>query len=251
MNAHPDIAILDVDGTLLPGALGVDLLRALLADDSCNRDWAELLFDILTDYRSGRIDLSKMAAQAYRAYALALADREVARVEALAREVWAQRRRAMFEFVPELLSTLRGLGYAPMLISGSPIEMVRLVADELGIDEAYGAVFERRDGRYTGAVAVSSGAPGQKPKIFAAATRGRGVSHPQCFALGDSMADLALFEAVGAALVFEPDPALAEEAAKRGLPIATRTDVVAQTRALLGAGPVASLTASTSTCLSC
>ena len=237
MNASSKIAILDVDGTLVPGALGIELLRALTLVDGCSRDWAGVVFEILDDYRAGRIDLSTMSAHAYRAFALALAGREVAAVEARAREVWARRRHAMFEFVPELLAALRELEFEPMLISGSPIEMVRLVADELGIDAAHGAVFERRDGVYTGSVALASGAPGRKVEIFAAATCGReaAVDRARCFALGDSMADLALFERVGAGLVFEPEPELAELAANRGLPVATRACVVAQTRALLGA----------------
>jgi phosphoserine phosphatase len=122
-----------------------------------------------------------------------------------------------------------------MLISGSPLEMIRLVADELDIPEAYGAVFTRDHGRYTGALDLSSGVPGEKARIFAAATAGQGrdVCAQRCFAIGDSLTDVALFERVGLPLAFEPEPELATIAHARGWTIATQTDVLAQLRALL------------------
>ncbi|PRP97862.1 haloacid dehalogenase-like hydrolase [Enhygromyxa salina] len=233
MSAHLDIAILDVDGTLKPGALGIELLGALLEAGVCDPKPVDAVLEVLSEHRGGQVEFSTMAARAYSAYARALAGREVSTVEQLAREVWAERRAELFAFVPELISTLRAHGFELMLISGSPIEIVRPVADEFEIAAAHGAVFGREEGRYTGTVALSSGVPGEKAKIFAAATRGRELCVERCFALGDSITDAALFERVGLALAFEPGPELAALASERGWATATRDDVVARTRALL------------------
>lgn len=230
-------AILDVDGTLCPGALGVEMLRALMEAGVCEPDRAGRVLDVLGEYRVGVIDFSTMAERAYAAYAAALAGREVARVEAVAREVWATRREQVFAFVPELLARLRARGLELMLISGSPIEMVRLVAAEHDIAEAYGAVFGRRDGRYTGRLELDSGMPGRKAEIFAAATRERAPELARCLAMGDSLTDAALFERVGLPLVFEADPELAAIAAARGWPVATREDVLAHLQGLLQPRP--------------
>jgi len=116
--------------------------------------------------------------------------------------------------------------------------MVARVAESLAIPVAYGAVFSRAEGRYTGAVDLSSGMPGQKAEIFAAATRARTLELGRCFALGDSMTDVALFERVGLPLAFEPSSTLASLAAERGWAVTTRDEVVAQTRALVGPSPL-------------
>lgn len=237
MTAKPTIAILDVDGTLFPGALGVELLHELVRVGTCDPAAARPVMEVLAEHRSGAIGFASMATRAYQAYAAALAGRETAEVEAHARNLWASLRGRLFEFVPALISSLRARGYTIMLISGSPIEMIRLVADELEIPQAYGAVFSRDRGRYTGAIDLSSGVPGEKARIFAAATRELELDTPRCFAIGDSLTDVALFERVGLALAFEPEPELSTIAQSRGWPVATQANVLAQARALLGAPP--------------
>jgi HAD superfamily phosphoserine phosphatase-like hydrolase len=237
MTAQPTIAVLDVDGTLFPGALGIELLRELMRADCCDQAAAEQVFEVVAAYRGGAIGFASMATRAYQAYATALAGRDTQVIEAHARELWARLRGQLFEFVPALISSLRARGFSIMLISGSPLEMIRLVADELDISEAYGAVLTRQRGRYTGALDLSSGVPGEKARIFAAATSrlGRDVCAQRCFAIGDSLTDVALFERVGLPLAFEPEPELATIAHARGWMIATRADVLAQLHALLDA----------------
>ena len=231
------IAVLDVDGTLCPGALGVDLLRALLDRGLCDPEAARSVFATLTAFGRGELDFAAMASRAYGDFARALAGRETEAVASVARTVWAERRGQVFEFVPELLALLRAHGYQTMLISGSPVEMVSLVAESLGIPEAHGATFGQAEGRYTGSVDLDSGAPGQKAEIFHVATAGRSVDIERCFALGDSLTDVALFELVGLPLAFEPSAALAELAATRGWPSATHGDVLAHCKSLLTSAP--------------
>lgn len=224
-------AVLDLDGTLYPGAVGIDWLRALMDADVCERAAGLRVFAVLDDHRSGVIDFQTMAARAYAAFASALAGTSVETAEAIARSVWARQREQLFAFVPELLACLREHGCEPMLISGSPIEMVELVAEQLDIAVARGAVFGRDAGRYTGAVDLSSGTPGEKPKILAAI--GRELELDRCFALGNSLTDATLFERVGMPLAFEPDADLLALADVHGWRVATRGDVLACARSLL------------------
>lgn len=226
-------AILDLDGTLYPGAVGIDWLRALIDVGVCERAAGLRVFMVLDDYRGGLIDFQTMAARAYAAFASALAGTEVEAAEAIARSVWARQREQLFAFVPELLACLREHGQEPMLISGSPIEMVELVAEDLGIAVARGAVFGREAGRYTGAVDLSSGMPGEKPKILAVI--GPELVLDRCFALGNSVTDATLFECVGIPLAFEPDADLLVLADAHGWQVATRDDVLACARSLLAA----------------
>ncbi|HZH18020.1 MAG TPA: haloacid dehalogenase-like hydrolase [Archangium sp.] len=230
-------AVLDVDGTLYPGALGIELLRALMAAGACNRTRAEGVFDVLRQYKQGAIDFPTMASRAYPLYAQALEGVRCDTVDALARTVWEQERRKLFGFVRPLVALLREAGYWSVIISGSPQEMVQRVADELGVSQAHGALFTRVEGRYTGGVDLSSGALGEKRRIFDAVTRGQAVRLERCFALGDSVTDAALFERLGLPLAFEPEPALQVLAQQRGWAVATREDVLERTRMLLAAPP--------------
>ncbi|HEX5751133.1 MAG TPA: haloacid dehalogenase-like hydrolase [Archangium sp.] len=228
-------AVLDVDGTLYPGALGVELLRALMAAGVCHRTRAEGVFEVLRQYKQGLIDFSTMASRAYPLYAQALEGARCDTVDALARKVWEQERHKLFGFVRPLVGLLREAGYWSVIISGSPQEMIQCVADELGISQACGALFTRREGHYTGAVDLSSGALGEKRRIFDAVTRGQDVRLERCFALGDSITDSALFERLGLPLAFEPEPALRVLAQRRGWAVATREDVLERARMLLAA----------------
>lgn len=215
--------------------MGIEWLRALMDAGVGSSAAGQRVFAFVDDHRRGSIDFSTMAAGAYGAFASALAGVEIDAAIAIARSVWQRQREQMFAFVPELIACLRGRGYEPILISGSPIEMVELVAEELDISIARGAVFGRDDGRYTGSVDLSSGMPGEKPKILATIGRelGRELALDRCFALGNSITDARLFECVGIPLAFEPDADLLALAHARGWPVATRHDVLAHTRSLL------------------
>jgi phosphoserine phosphatase len=236
-------AVLDLDGTLYPGAVGIDWLQGLLDAGVCSRAAGQLVLEILDERRRRVIDFQAMAMRAYAAFASALAGVEVELAETIARSVWTRQREQLFAFVPELISRLREQGCEPMLISGSPIEMVELAAQELGIAVARGAVFGRHDGRYTGSVDLSSGVLGEKPKILATILHGRDLTLDRCFALGNSMTDASLFECVGFPLAFEPDADLLALAKVHGWRVSTRHDVVASTRELLDARPRTSISA--------
>ncbi len=237
MSNERKAAVLDVDGTLYPGAVGVELLRALMAAGACDRTRAEGVFGVLRQYKQGLIDFPAMATGAYSLYAQALEGVRCDTVEDVARKVWEEERHKLFGFVRPLVGMLREAGYWSMLISGSPQEMVQLVADELGIPQARGALFARSEGRYTGGMDVSSGVLGEKSRIFDAVTHGQRVRLERCFALGDSLTDAALFERLGLPLAFEPEPALRELAKRRGWAVATRDDVLEHTKLLLAALP--------------
>jgi phosphoserine phosphatase len=231
--------VLDLDGTLYAGAVGIDWLRGLMDAGVCEPAAGQRVFEILDARQRRVIDFQTMATLAYDAFASALAGIEVETAEAIARSVWARQREQLFAFVPELISCLREHGCEPMLISGSPIEMVELVAEELGIAVARGAVFGRHAGRYTGSVDLSSGMLGEKPKILAAIRQGRELGLDfalgHSFALGNSLTDAKLFECVGLPLAFEPDADLLTLAEAHGWRVATRDDVLASTRSLLEA----------------
>jgi len=227
------LAILDMDGTLYPGALGVELLRALIASGVCDPERGQPVFDVLHQYRTGQVDFATMSVEAYQLFAAALKDCACADVDRVAQETWQRERARLFPFATELVRILEAGGYAPVLISGSPHEVVRLLAGELGIARFCGAVFSRHGGFYTGEVELASAVLGTKQLILSTLVAGQTVRWQDSLAMGDSPTDAALFELVGLPVAFEPDPALRSIALQRGWTLADRDTVLDTVRALL------------------
>ncbi|WP_437678294.1 HAD family hydrolase [Sorangium sp. So ce131] len=228
------LAILDVDGTLYPGALGVELLRALMKGGLCRSDKGEAVLDVLRRYRAREIDFATMSVTAYGLFGSALRDCPCSEVERTARDIWERERSRLFPFASELVNMLKDRGCEPMLISGSPQEMVGLVAEELGVDDFRGSLFSRRSGLYTGEVELSSGVLGEKERILSAITGGKDVCLRGSMAIGDSLTDSALLRLVGKPIAFEPDPELLSLALHHGWMVADRDSILESAQALLG-----------------
>jgi phosphoserine phosphatase len=231
------LAILDVDGTLYPGALGIELLRALIASGICDHARGQRVFDVLHRYRVGEIDFATMSVDAYGLFAAVLKDCACADVDRVARETWQRERARLFPFATELVRILEAGGCVPVLISGSPQEVVRLLAGELGIIQFCGAIFSQQGGVYTGEIDLASAVLGNKRVILSTMLGQRGVRWRDSIAIGDSPTDAALFELVGSPVAFEPDPALRTLAVDRGWTVADRSNVLDTVRTLLGDTP--------------
>ena len=220
------VAVLDVDGTLYPGALGLQLLQALTADGISDKSKTEDVFKVIDKYRLNEIDFQTMATSAYTLYAEAIAGISQTVMQRIARQVWQQERSKLFPFVPKLIDILKSQGYSVVLISGSPNEIVCCLAEEFGILKYQGSIFATHQGKYSGKVNLLSAALGEKYSIFLEMVKDWRVNLEESFAMGDSITDIALLQIVGKPLVFEPHPSLMLVAQEKGWLVTNRNDVV-------------------------
>ncbi|GAA2251538.1 hypothetical protein GCM10010232_44510 [Streptomyces amakusaensis] len=217
-----------MDGTLFPGTLGTELLARLAHAGITDTAHAEAARAALRRYRDGHAPLTPAATAVYAHYAAALKDRRPADVERAADAVWASARRRLFPFARPLLKRLRDAGFTCVLVSGSPQEVVRLAAADLGIVHARGTTAEIRGDRYTGTLTAALGLPGGKTGALEAL----GVHPPPAagpdiaFAVGDSISDAEIFHRTAHPVAFEPDAQLALLARRHGWPIAHRHDLL-------------------------
>jgi HAD superfamily phosphoserine phosphatase-like hydrolase len=228
------VAVLDVDGTLYPGALGVQLLRTLSRSAACDRGKIDEVFAILDRYRLGQIDHDTMATLAYEAYARVITGVPEGELERCAKQTWEEEKGNLFPFVGELVALLKRKEFTIVIISGSPEEMIRQVAAGLGVSEWYGALFTADGGVYTGKVDRRPGALGAKTKILTDFLAQRSFDAAESFAIGDSMADLTLFQALGKPLAFEPKADLLALARDNRWTVASRHDIMERVAGLLG-----------------
>ncbi len=109
-------------------------------------------------------------------------------------------------------------GRAVVIVSGSPSAIVAPLAEALGA-EAIATELVEADGRYTGRIAGEPLAAEEKARVVRELAQERGWDLRECFAYGDSVADLQVLRAVGHPIAANPDRKLREAAAEAGWPV--------------------------------
>ncbi|WP_407840205.1 HAD family hydrolase [Streptomyces sp. DSM 116496] len=236
--SHARIAVLDLDGTLAEGSVAPPFVESLIAGGVCDPAAGRAALDMMAGYQRGTAAHAPSAAAAYDHLARALEGAARTDVEHAAQVAWPAARKKIFPFADELVRLLHAAGLRTVLISGSPYEIVRRAAAELGIGEAHGMRAEFRRGRCTGTLTTTPALPGGKRAALRTATRGGAVDRRSSFAIGNSPSDAEVFEQVGLAVAFEPDPILRGWAMDRDWITADRGNVLAVCQDLIATHPV-------------
>ena len=133
----------------------------------------------------------------------------------------------------------REAGRDTYMVTASPIEIVRGLAQELGMTDAIATVAEIVDGKYTGELSEPfCYGPGKAHGISKLAAQ-RGYDLDLCYGYSDSVSDLPMLELVGHPVAVNPDRELERIARARGWPIVefsrTAKRVIGTTTATAGA----------------
>jgi|GEM_PF-1454003 len=227
------LAVLDLDGTLTPDTLGMLLVREMMARGVCDAELGQEFMSMVARHHAGDPDFYTTLAEVYQSLGRVAAGVAVSTVEGVAEDVWAQARGRLFGFVRPLLRMLKSNGFLVALISGGPIELVDLVAHELGIEVYRAAVLDIRNSRYTGRVLQGPGLLGGKPSILRELEALHQVCLAESFAMGNSASDGEVFHLVGLPVAFEPSGELVGLAARNGWQVVDRHDVLRVLPALL------------------
>ncbi|WP_084956012.1 HAD family hydrolase [Thermoactinospora rubra] len=134
-------------------------------------------------------------------------------------------------------------GQRVWLVTATPVELARVIAQRLGLTGALGTVAETVDGVYTGRLVGDLLHGPAKAEAVRALARREGLDLTKCTAYSDSANDLPMLSLVGHAVAINPDSELREYAKKNGWPVKDfRTGRKATLTALpiaAGAGAVA------------
>jgi HAD superfamily hydrolase (TIGR01490 family) len=118
----------------------------------------------------------------------------------------------------ELIELHQAAGRDVILVSASGEEMVRPIADLLGIADIVATRMVVVDGRYSGEVEFYAGGPNKAAAIKDLAVE-RGYDLAESYAYSDSISDAQLLETVGHPTAVNPDRGLRRIAAERGWPV--------------------------------
>jgi HAD superfamily hydrolase (TIGR01490 family) len=110
-------------------------------------------------------------------------------------------------------------GQRVWLVTATPVELARVIAQRLGLTGALGTVAETADGVYTGRLVGDLLHGPAKAEAVRALARREGLDLTRCTAYSDSANDLPMMSLVGHAVAINPDSELREHARKHDWPV--------------------------------
>ncbi len=105
-------------------------------------------------------------------------------------------------------------GQRVWLVTATPVELARVIAQRLGLTGALGTVAETTDGIYTGRLVGDLLHGPAKAEAVRALARREGLDLTRCTAYSDSANDLPMLSLAGHAVAINPDSELREHAKK-------------------------------------
>ncbi|WP_371792416.1 haloacid dehalogenase-like hydrolase [Streptomyces sp. NBC_01471] len=227
-----NIAALDVDGTLYDGTLGFSVLDELRESGWISEAAVSRVRAAMAEHRGAGTEFRTTLHRTCSAYGSAVSGVPYEEVVRASHGAWRRVRHRLLECAAPLVETLRAAGYTPLLLSGSPQEMVDRIGDELGVEHRTGLAPTVRGGVCTPHLRTVPAVPEVKAALLRAAAARLGADPARSLAIGNSASDRELLRGVGMPIAFEPDPALSCLAGRHGWPVADRNTVVGLARAV-------------------
>lgn len=143
-------------------------------------------------------------------------------VTEIARLWYAQQRVRPGFFIQPALKALQDhqqRGDEVAFVSGSAVQILAPLADELGVRQVLANRLEVRDGHLTGQLIPPQTIGSGKREAAVRLMQQLGCAAADCAAYGDHLSDLALLQSVGNPTVVARDPALIAHARQQGWPI--------------------------------
>ncbi|MCC5576640.1 HAD-IB family hydrolase [Microtetraspora sp. AC03309] len=219
-SAEPDLtaaAFFDVDNTMMRGASIYHFARGLAArglfttNDLVRFAVGQAWFRVRGNENPEHIAKAKETALAFVA---GLKVDEVVRLgeeiydEVMSDRIWAGTR--------ALAQAHLEAGQRVWLVTATPVELARVIAQRLGLTGALGTVAETADGVYTGRLVGDLLHGPAKAEAIRALARREGLDLSHCSAYSDSANDLPMLSLVGRPYAVNPDSELREHAKEHG-----------------------------------
>lgn len=209
------LAIFDLDGTLFRWQLYHELVFELKNRQVFDTNTARELDEALIAWQAKQIKWHDYEMNVIRAIEPAIASLAPEFFEDAAHAVVRRSGHKIYNYTKHLLDQLKADGYFCLAISGSQQEIAEAFAEQYGFDRCIGALYERKDGRFTGA--VERRVPGRKHEIIDEFLRQNPeITLEGSVAIGDSGGDISMLAMVERAIAFNPSDDLLQIAMEKG-----------------------------------
>lgn len=212
----PDAAaFFDVDNTMMIGASIFHFAKGMASRDFFS--WRDLLAFTArqTRLRVGGEHTSDLHSTRESALAF-VTGKDVGEIVALGEEIYDEEMSDRIWRGTEALARMHlDAGQRVWLVTATPVELARIIANRLELTGALGTVAESVDGVYTGRI-VGDVLHGEAKAAAVRSLAARaGLDLTRCSAYSDSINDLPMLSLVGRAVAVNPDSALRAEAKRR------------------------------------
>ncbi len=232
LDPNQAVALFDVDQTLISGYTVFPFVDMLVDQGVVDRSISQALKEDRQSHKNETITYQEFADNVVTHYCQGLEGKSQQQVEEVGRQFLAFIRPVMLcDFSPELVREMNKHART-IAISGSPVEVLRPLADHLRITEVRGLEAEVSNGYYTGRVKTNMAVREEKEKQIAS-LKASGFVTKTSFAFGDSDSDIPILEAVDNPFAVNPNQALREIAEKRGWEIVNSENILSRVRARL------------------
>ncbi|MGW0808472.1 HAD family hydrolase [Nonomuraea sp. NPDC002799] len=216
----PAAAFFDVDNTMMRGASIYHFARGLATrglfttSDLVKFAVGQAVFRLRGNENPEHIAVARETALAF--VAGAKVDDVVRLGEEIYDEVMADR---IWGGTRALAQRHLDAGQRVWLVTATPVELARVIAQRLGLTGALGTVAETSNGVYSGRLVGDLLHGPAKAEAVRALARREGLDLTRCTAYSDSANDLPLLSLVGQAVAINPDSELREHARTHAWPI--------------------------------
>ncbi|MGQ0844299.1 MAG: HAD family hydrolase [Sporichthyaceae bacterium] len=210
-------AFFDVDNTIVRGASIFHLARGLYSRRFLtNADIVRFALMQAKFVVGGAEDLDHMNSARERALTF-IEGHSVAELQRVGEEIFDELiSRRIWPGTRALTQMHLDAGQRVWLVTATPIELARTIADRLGLTGALGTVAEVREGRYTGRLIGTALHGPAKADAVATLARAENLDLERCSAYSDSANDIPLLSLVGHPCAVNPDAKLRSHAKANG-----------------------------------
>lgn len=209
------VAFFDLDGTFFRWQLYHELVFELKDRNVFDEATAHQLDEALVAWQSKRRSWHDYEMKVIKALEPALASLETRLFEDAAEAVISRSGHKIYNYTKHLLDELKQEGYFALAISGSQQEIAETFAAKYGFDACIGALYERKDGKFTGT--ISRYVPGRKHEIIQEFLDSHSdTTLEESVAVGDSEGDISMLEMVDRPIAFNPSSGLFDKAKEAG-----------------------------------
>lgn len=129
-----------------------------------------------------------------------------------AKDVFAEYKDQVYTYTRDLIKKLKQDGYLLFAISGSQIEIVKMIADYWGFDDYIGTVYEHEGNKFSGAVTFYL----DKDIVLKNLIEKHKTTFKKSVAIGDSAGDISMLKVVEKPIAFNPEKKLFDYAKRKG-----------------------------------
>ena len=206
-------AVFDIDGTLIRWQLYHAIADALVKLGFVSAGTYESIRTARMIWKTRGASFRSYELELIRVYEAVLADLSSAQLEKAANAVFDEYKDQVYIYTRQLIFQLKKDNYMLLAISGSQVEIIKLIAEHYGFDDYIGTVYERDGDRFSGQKMVPSQ---DKAKALQQLMAKHKLGAENSLAIGDSLSDAAMLEMVNIPIAFNPDRELFTRARQAG-----------------------------------